>query len=158
MLFKKPALFGESVNKAQQHILSPECQVPQVVMSCIQYLDTHLDEEGLYRIPGSLAKVNLLKSQFTKNQGMDLFKLNPEAHDIATLLKMYFRESPDDISKYPNLLNVLCGHLARVASHCDSNRMDVHNLILCWGPTLRGDPQHLKNLIEYGQEENPFDE
>lgn len=56
-----------------------------------------LEEEGLYRIPGSTSKVNQLKAQFNARQPVDFEEAAADVHSVAGLLKLYFRELPEPL-------------------------------------------------------------
>ncbi|KAF9119135.1 hypothetical protein BGW39_000535 [Mortierella sp. 14UC] len=78
--------------------ISATTGVPAVITRCIEYLDIMgVEEVGLYRVPGSTSNVARLKTMFDHGHDYDFLQKgnapqNP--HDVATLLKLYFRELP----------------------------------------------------------------
>ncbi|BFZ57840.1 hypothetical protein PYCC9005_004895 [Savitreella phatthalungensis] len=83
---------------------------PAVVGRCIEYLesDGRLDEEGLYRVPGSGHLVGELRDAFNQHGDIDLLRSSGiHATDIASLLKLYLRELPKPIvpSRQAHALN-----------------------------------------------------
>ncbi|KAJ1346318.1 hypothetical protein KIN20_001075 [Parelaphostrongylus tenuis] len=82
----------------EPHIL----QVPRIVENCTQYLMAYgLNSVGLFRIAGSAKRCRQLKSALEKAGGgtvisNDLVE-NTTAHDVATLLKEYFRDLPQSL-------------------------------------------------------------
>ncbi|KAK9375137.1 Rho GTPase activation protein [Lipomyces chichibuensis] len=84
--------------------------LPAIVTSCINFLNQYgLEEEGLYRISGSVSGVEELKKEFAF-YGQDMV-LQPEVHDIhtiASLLKAYIRALPEAlIPPSPQLVAIL---------------------------------------------------
>ncbi|KAL2042916.1 hypothetical protein N7G274_003974 [Stereocaulon virgatum] len=76
--------------------------IPLVVYQCIQAVDLYgLEVEGIYRLSGSSAHVNKLRSIFDNDSNQLDFR-NPEAfyHDVnsvAGLLKQFFRDLPEPL-------------------------------------------------------------
>ncbi|KAK9485033.1 Rho GTPase activation protein [Lipomyces starkeyi] len=84
--------------------------VPAIVTRCINFLNQHgLEEEGLYRISGSISGIEELKKEFSF-YGQEMV-LQPEVHDvhtIASLLKAYIRALPEAlIPPSPQLFAIL---------------------------------------------------
>ncbi|KAG0308375.1 hypothetical protein BGZ97_000080 [Linnemannia gamsii] len=81
--------------------ISATTGVPAVISRCIEYLDIMgVEEVGLYRVPGSTSNVARLKAMFDHGHDYDFLQKgnapqNP--HDVATLLKLYFRELPSPV-------------------------------------------------------------
>ena len=75
-----------------------------VIESCIAFLLPYVEEEGLFRIPGSLAEVKRLKSGFETGLS-DLTDRVRDPHAVAGTLKSYLRELPEPLlthSLYPD--------------------------------------------------------
>ena len=77
-------------------------EVPEVVLRCIGFLDRHgLYVTGLFRVPGNDDRINAIKRSF--NDGLDVrFEDDPEfdmqsVHDVASALKLFFRELPEPL-------------------------------------------------------------
>ncbi|XP_043934581.1 SLIT-ROBO Rho GTPase-activating protein 3 isoform X2 [Protopterus annectens] len=72
--------------------------IPLVVESCIRYINLYgLQQQGIFRVPGSQVEVNDIKNSFER--GEDPLSDDQNQHDInsvAGVLKLYFRglESP----------------------------------------------------------------
>lgn len=63
---------------------------------CIGWLLLNLNEEGLFRIPGSTSKVKKLKSALDAGIiSIDEFSRDP--HTVCTLLKLYLRDLPEPL-------------------------------------------------------------
>ncbi|KAI9139005.1 Rho GTPase activation protein [Paraphysoderma sedebokerense] len=108
-------VFGSTLEDAVRVSRIDEiCPLPAVVIRSIEYLDTKgLNEVGLYRIPGSTTAVAKLKAIFDHGGDIDMILSEPDEdaidpHNVATLLKMYFRErlyliSPLASNCFPNI-------------------------------------------------------
>jgi SLIT-ROBO Rho GTPase activating protein len=85
--------------------------VPLIVSSCIRQLTAFcLDEEGLFRVPGSTVEVQALKDAFAK--GVDPLSPAPTPHPdpaaVAGVLKLYLRELSDPVMTYKLWVDGLC--------------------------------------------------
>uniref|UniRef100_A0A1B6E243 Rho-GAP domain-containing protein n=1 Tax=Clastoptera arizonana TaxID=38151 RepID=A0A1B6E243_9HEMI len=76
-------------------LTSEHSVVPYVVSSCLRYLETNgLHTLGIFRVSSSKKRVRQLREDFDSGKEMCLDdELCP--HDVATLLKEYFRDLPD---------------------------------------------------------------
>uniref|UniRef100_A0A8C1QDT7 SLIT-ROBO Rho GTPase activating protein 3 n=1 Tax=Cyprinus carpio TaxID=7962 RepID=A0A8C1QDT7_CYPCA len=139
--------------------------IPLVVESCIRYINLYgLQQQGIFRVPGSQVEVNDIKNSFER--GEDPLVDDQSDHDInsvAGVLKLYFRglENPlfpkerflDLISTIINLQTIvliiitlprtiiivmryLFAFLNHLSQYSDENMMDSYNLAICFGPTL----------------------
>ena len=93
-------IFGVSL---QDHLKATEREVSVVIESCVAFLLSFLEEEGLFRIPGSLAEVKRLKSGFEAGLN-ELTDRVRDPHAVAGTLKSYLRELPEPLlthSMYP---------------------------------------------------------
>jgi hypothetical protein len=81
-------------NKRMSHI-------PPLVSKVITYLDHKLETEGLFRLQGSAALVEMYRDKFELGTEVDLSEcLDP--HVPATILKQFFRELPEPLLLYSN--------------------------------------------------------
>jgi hypothetical protein len=128
-----------------------------------------VEEEGLYRIPGSGREIKHWQSRFDRELDLNLLD-EQELYDIniiGSMLKAWLRELPDELfpktvqskiaaahpgaketpqmlkdelSKLPPynyyLLFAITCHIALLHSHSDKNRMNYHNLCICFQPSL----------------------
>lgn len=67
-----------------------------MIESCVAFLLGYLEEEGLFRIPGSTSEVKRLKSGFEAGIH-DLTDRVRDPHAVAGTLKSYLRELPDPL-------------------------------------------------------------
>uniref|UniRef100_A0A7N8XJJ9 SLIT-ROBO Rho GTPase activating protein 3 n=1 Tax=Mastacembelus armatus TaxID=205130 RepID=A0A7N8XJJ9_9TELE len=140
--------------------------IPLVVESCIRYINLYgLQQQGIFRVPGSQVEVNDIKNSFER--GEDPLVDDQNEHDInsvAGVLKLYFRglENPlfpkerflDFISTITDrahqiqqiivtlprtviiVMRYLFAFLNHLSQYSDENMMDPYNLAICFGPTL----------------------
>uniref|UniRef100_A0A8D0CU98 SLIT-ROBO Rho GTPase-activating protein 3 n=1 Tax=Sander lucioperca TaxID=283035 RepID=A0A8D0CU98_SANLU len=140
--------------------------IPLVVESCIRYINLYgLQQQGIFRVPGSQVEVNDIKNSFER--GEDPLIDDQNDHDInsvAGVLKLYFRglENPlfpkerflDFISTITErahhiqqitvtlsrtiiiVMRYLFAFLNHLSQYSDENMMDPYNLAICFGPTL----------------------
>eukprot|EP01134_Creolimax_fragrantissima_P002814 CFRG2814T1 len=140
--------------------------VADVVTLSLRRLNEHdsLTETGLYRVPGSVARVKTLRESFDNGIAVDLS--DESTHDVASLLKLYLRELPtplideetsqrlmdsldecaDDTAKSVcegldgytlALLYILLKHLRKVADHQEENKMNESNICIVFSATTK---------------------
>ncbi|KAK9462376.1 uncharacterized protein V1516DRAFT_670102 [Lipomyces oligophaga] len=89
---------------------------PAVVSVCTNYLNEHgLNEEGLYRISGGASAIEDLRKEVAFCG--DATELRPEVHDVhavASLLKAYVRNLPDELLPVTPELRALLSRRSRV--------------------------------------------
>uniref|UniRef100_A0A3P8UT59 SLIT-ROBO Rho GTPase activating protein 3 n=1 Tax=Cynoglossus semilaevis TaxID=244447 RepID=A0A3P8UT59_CYNSE len=125
--------------------------IPLVVESCVRYINLYgLQQQGIFRVPGSQVEVNDIKNSFER--GEDPLIDNQNDHDInsvAGVLKLYFRENPPTerahhiqqiVVTLPRTIIIVMRYLFAFLNHLsqysDENMMDPYNLAICFGPTL----------------------
>ncbi|XP_072534621.1 protein FAM13A [Salminus brasiliensis] len=71
--------------------------VPLVVRNMVEYLKQHgLQQEGLFRVSGSVRAVDSLKQKLDNGEDLDL-QQDAEVCTVASLLKLYLRELPEGL-------------------------------------------------------------
>ncbi|CAN0485228.1 unnamed protein product, partial [Ectocarpus sp. 8 AP-2014] len=70
-----------------------------MVWMIVRFLDAHgLYVPGLFRVPGNTEKIQQLKSTFDAGEDVEFDERKiHDVHEVATLLKMYFRELPEPV-------------------------------------------------------------
>ncbi|XP_022659460.1 rho GTPase-activating protein 190-like isoform X2 [Varroa destructor] len=70
---------------------SPDKFIPLFVEKCILFIETEgLESEGLYRVPGNRAHVEMLFQKFEEDPNCDLIELDIPVNAVATALKDFF--------------------------------------------------------------------
>uniref|UniRef100_A0A8C7W9G7 SLIT-ROBO Rho GTPase-activating protein 1 n=1 Tax=Oncorhynchus mykiss TaxID=8022 RepID=A0A8C7W9G7_ONCMY len=91
-LLKQTLGEGESTSSHGYNVDSGQA-IPVVVESCVRYINLYgLQQQGIFRIPGSQVEVNDIKNSFER--GEDPLVNDQSDHDImavAGVLKLYFR-------------------------------------------------------------------
>eukprot|EP00064_Thunnus_orientalis_P011659 superscaffoldBa00001703_g11690 len=122
--------------------------IPVVVESCIRYINLYgLQQQGIFRVPGSQVEVNDIKNAFER--GEDPLVDDQSDHDInsvAGVLKLYFRGLENPLFPKERFLDLISttseSHSRKTFSdqilsqYSDENMMDPYNLAICFGPTL----------------------
>ncbi|CAN0537119.1 unnamed protein product, partial [Ectocarpus sp. 12 AP-2014] len=69
-----------------------------MVWMVVRFLDANgLYVPGLFRVPGNTEKIQQLKSTFDAGEHVEFDERIHDVHEVATLLKMYFRELPEPV-------------------------------------------------------------
>uniref|UniRef100_A0A8C7YJ23 SLIT-ROBO Rho GTPase-activating protein 1 n=1 Tax=Oryzias sinensis TaxID=183150 RepID=A0A8C7YJ23_9TELE len=171
----KHDLLKQTLGEGKELFISVSCRglflrdsgqpIPPVVESCVRYINLYgLQQQGIFRVPGSQVEVNDIKNSFER--GEDPLIDDRNEHDInsvAGVLKLYFRglENPlfpkerflDFISTISEahhiqqiitalprtviiVMRYLFAFLNHLSQYSDENMMDPYNLAICFGPTL----------------------
>ncbi|XP_062916090.1 uncharacterized protein LOC134352665 isoform X2 [Mobula hypostoma] len=160
-------VFGNSLQALPQcRLPDGSGTIPRFLMEACTFLSQHLETEGIFRKPGSAARMRNLK---VKLQRGDCSLEFSSASDVAGLLKQFFRELPEPIvpagfhgplcqaqqlpaederSAVTLLLTCLMpmanvatmkyflSFLQNVAGRSEKNKMGVHNLAVVFAPNL----------------------
>lgn len=165
------AVFGVPFEVAVQRSARITPDLPDVVTSCCAYLERRgLDEEGLFRLSGSLREVAVLRGTFQRGETPNLEEIG-DPHVVSGLLKLYLRELPESLftrkpgttpadprGPYKTLLNALFDGrrkalqlifslLVKVVAHSKKSKMNANNLAIVFSPTLQAANDVVVNLI-----------
>eukprot|EP00904_Undaria_pinnatifida_P001526 jgi/Undpi1/11374/HiC_scaffold_30.g13671.m1 len=78
--------------------LSDFQEPPPVLFECMGFLDAQgLYVPGLFRVAGNTETIRQLKAMFDAGEQVEFDERIHNVHEVATLLKMYFRELPDPV-------------------------------------------------------------
>ncbi|KAF9907838.1 hypothetical protein EC991_010436 [Linnemannia zychae] len=134
--------------------ISATTGVPAVISRCIEYLDIMgVEEVGLYRVPGSTSNVARLKVMFDHGHDYDFLQKgnapqNP--HDVATLLKLYFRELPAPVIPPETMATFNSIDFSDVKPQHQQRLKEALGLLPLENYILLGTLcRHLSNLAEY---------
>lgn len=160
------AIFGVAIEE-QSMVLSQDSGllVPRFLHMATAYLSQHSSTEGLFRKSGSVARQRELRRALEAGGKLEAVPV----HDVAGLLKQWFRELPEPVVPKPlqtlllrcqrergleavqlallvlptehvRVLRHTCLFLAEVARHSSCNRMDAPNLALVLAPNFFSAP------------------
>ena len=166
-------LFGISLKQAIVNsglpYSSPDMLIPRVIHQCIQYLEDQqaFMEEGIFRLSGSSSNIKMLREKYDNSPGSFVLSMQePDIHVVSGLLKLFFRELPENIvlpnnaylaqqpespveqtalakqiiSDLPienkRTLAALFSHLKKVVDNCLTNKMSTKNVAIVFSATL----------------------
>ncbi|CAH1261715.1 ARHGAP11A [Branchiostoma lanceolatum] len=145
-------------------------QVPTFLVTTVNFLEEHMETEGIFRKSGSHARQKDLKIKV--DEGGEYGEAS--VLDVANLFKQFFRELPDPLfthrlhscllkaqeiqqdrdrimallsvcamlpTLHLNTLQYTMAFLARLAARADANKMDENNLALIMTPNLMPTPE-----------------
>uniref|UniRef100_A0A8C1JKQ1 SLIT-ROBO Rho GTPase-activating protein 1 n=1 Tax=Cyprinus carpio TaxID=7962 RepID=A0A8C1JKQ1_CYPCA len=154
-LLKQTLGEGEGRRNARTRNQDSGQPIPLVVESCIRYINLYgLQQQGIFRVPGSQVEVNDIKNSFER--GEDPLVDDQSDHDInsvAGVLKLYFRGLENPLFPKERFLDLIstiseAHHIQQIIitlpllyfnnffCYSDENMMDSYNLAICFGPTL----------------------
>uniref|UniRef100_A0A5F8HCI2 SLIT-ROBO Rho GTPase activating protein 3 n=1 Tax=Monodelphis domestica TaxID=13616 RepID=A0A5F8HCI2_MONDO len=126
--------------------------IPLVVESCIRYINLYgLQQQGIFRVPGSQVEVNDIKNSFERGEDPLADDQNErDINSVAGVLKLYFRGLENPLfpkERFQDLISTIrvqgyhphkaLGALSNnLSQYSDENMMDPYNLAICFGPTL----------------------
>uniref|UniRef100_A0A8C5BUA6 SLIT-ROBO Rho GTPase activating protein 3 n=1 Tax=Gadus morhua TaxID=8049 RepID=A0A8C5BUA6_GADMO len=108
-LLKQTLGEGEGRRNARARIQDSGQPIPVVVESCVRYINLYgLQQQGIFRVPGSQVEVNDIKNSFER--GEDPLVDDQNDHDInsvAGVLKLYFRGLENPIFPKERFLDLI---------------------------------------------------
>ncbi|XP_069492025.1 rho GTPase-activating protein 31 [Ambystoma mexicanum] len=99
---KKKGAWGAFGCDLTEHLETSGQDVPLVLKSCAEFIETHGVVDGIYRLSGVTSNIQKLRQEFGSDQGPDLTKevYLQDIHCVGSLCKLYFRELPNPLLTY----------------------------------------------------------
>ncbi|KAM5182238.1 rho GTPase-activating protein 31-like [Mantella aurantiaca] len=96
---KKKGAFGCDLT---EYLETSGQDVPLVLKSCAEFIETHGVVDGIYRLSGVTSNIQKLRQEFGSDQCPDLTKevYLQDIHCVGSLCKLYFRELPNPLLTY----------------------------------------------------------
>ncbi|XP_030069254.1 ralA-binding protein 1 isoform X2 [Microcaecilia unicolor] len=92
----RPVFGMPLVEATERTMLYDGIRLPAVFRECIDYVENHgMKCEGIYRVSGIKSKVDELKACYDREESPNLEEYEP--HTVASLLKQYLRELPENV-------------------------------------------------------------
>ncbi|KAM5281122.1 rho GTPase-activating protein 31 [Ctenodactylus gundi] len=85
-----------------EHLETSGQDVPYVLKSCAEFIETHGIVDGIYRLSGVTSNIQRLRQEFGSDQCPDLTRevYLQDIHCVGSLCKLYFRELPNPLLTY----------------------------------------------------------
>ncbi|XP_063161753.1 rho GTPase-activating protein 31 [Candoia aspera] len=85
-----------------EYLESSGQDVPLVLKSCAEFIETHGIVDGIYRLSGVTSNIQKLRQEFGSDQCPDLTRevYLQDIHCVGSLCKLYFRELPNPLLTY----------------------------------------------------------
>ncbi|XP_077198033.1 rho GTPase-activating protein 31 [Paroedura picta] len=85
-----------------EYLESSGQDVPPVLKSCAEFIETHGIVDGIYRLSGVTSNIQKLRQEFASDQCPDLTReiYLQDIHCVGSLCKLYFRELPNPLLTY----------------------------------------------------------
>ncbi|UXI15077.1 hypothetical protein NH340_JMT01020 [Sarcoptes scabiei] len=109
-----PVLNGVLQNSTQKpvfgvpladHLKASGRTISVVIEQCVEFLWPFVQEEGLFRISGSISKVKRMRNAFNAGRLDALDGLKNDAPAVVSTLKSYLRELPEPLLTFDSLQN-----------------------------------------------------
>ncbi|XP_006884324.1 PREDICTED: rho GTPase-activating protein 31 [Elephantulus edwardii] len=98
-----------------EYLESSGQDVPYVLKTCAEFIETHGIVDGVYRLSGVTSNIQRLRQEFGSDQCPDLTRevYLQDIHCVGSLCKLYFRELPNPLLTYE-----LYGKFTEAVSRC----------------------------------------
>ncbi|XP_054719239.1 rho GTPase-activating protein 44-like [Uloborus diversus] len=84
----------------EEHLKMTKREIATVIETCVCWLlESAMEEEGLFRIGGSMLKIKKMKSAFDAGL-QNLIEEDKDPHNVAGVLKLYLRSLPEPLLTY----------------------------------------------------------
>ncbi|XP_067402149.1 rho GTPase-activating protein 31 isoform X2 [Emydura macquarii macquarii] len=154
---RKGAAAGAFGCDLAEHLESCGQDVPYVLRSCAEFIETHGIVDGIYRLSGVTSNIQKLRQEFGSDQCPDLTRevYLQDIHCVGSLCKLYFRELPNPLLTYE-----LYKKFTEAVSHCPEEEQlaRIQNVIQELPPshyrTLEYLIKHLTHLASFSNMTN----
>ncbi|XP_008824953.1 rho GTPase-activating protein 36 isoform X1 [Nannospalax galili] len=124
-------------------------QIPQVVEACCKFIEKHgLSSVGIFTIEYSVQRVRELREEFDKNLDVVLDD-NQNVHDVAALLKEFFREMKDSLLPDDLYMSFLLTATLKPQDQLSALQLLVYLMPPCHSDTLERLLKALHKITEY---------
>ncbi|XP_045465532.1 uncharacterized protein LOC123674640 isoform X2 [Harmonia axyridis] len=172
-IYMNESIFGNTI----QNIYQMQDCVPEFLTKSIQLIEipNNISQVGIYRTSGNLATIQKIRFEVDKGNLSILDQYYEDVDVLTGALKLFFRElkepliplniseellsssdkSPGTVDfiirKLPkaNYETLICllQHLLNIVEHKETNKMDIYNMTICWGPSLMFVPDNCVDIM-----------
>ncbi|XP_005386498.1 PREDICTED: rho GTPase-activating protein 31 isoform X1 [Chinchilla lanigera] len=140
-----------------EYLESSGQDVPYVLKSCAEFIETHGIVDGIYRLSGVTSNIQRLRQEFGSDQCPDLTRevYLQDIHCVGSLCKLYFRELPNPLLTYE-----LYEKFTEAVSHCPEEvqlariQNVIQKLPRCHYRTLEYLIRHLAHIASFSSKTN----
>uniref|UniRef100_A0A8C3WVL6 Rho GTPase activating protein 31 n=1 Tax=Catagonus wagneri TaxID=51154 RepID=A0A8C3WVL6_9CETA len=140
-----------------EYLESSGQDVPYVLKSCAEFIETHGIVDGIYRLSGVTSNIQRLRQEFGSDQCPNLTRevYLQDIHCVGSLCKLYFRELPNPLLTYE-----LYEKFTEAVSHCpeEGQLARIQNVIQELPPshyrTLEYLIRHLAHIASFSSKTN----
>ncbi|XP_060604379.1 serine/arginine repetitive matrix protein 2-like [Ruditapes philippinarum] len=136
-----------------EHLLNSGHDVPLVLKSCADVIESQGLVDGIYRLSGITSNIQKLRLAFDEDRVPDLTSEEylQDVHSISSLLKMYFRELPNPLLTYQ-----LYDKFANAVKDEENKLLRIHDVVQQLPPphyrTTEYLMRHLARVAAHGHE------
>ncbi|KAK9892394.1 hypothetical protein WA026_019845 [Henosepilachna vigintioctopunctata] len=172
-IYMNESIFGNTI----QNIYQMYERVPEFLTRSMQLIEmpNNISQVGIYRTSGNLATIQKIRFEVDKGNLSVLDQYCEDVDVLTGALKLFFRElkepliplstseellaisdkRPEEINRillklhkanYESLMCLL-RHLLNIVQHKETNKMDIYNLTICWGPSLMFVPDNCLDIM-----------
>ncbi|XP_053561822.1 rho GTPase-activating protein 31 [Bombina bombina] len=155
--FKRKGSGGAFGCDLTEYLDSSGQDVPLVLKSCAEFIETHGVVDGIYRLSGVTSNIQKLRQEFGSDQCPDLTRdiYLQDIHCVGSLCKLYFRELPNPLLTY----QLYKKFTDAVSCSLEGEKLSrIHNIIQELPPshyrTLEYLSKHLTHIASYSSMTN----
>jgi len=102
-----PKVFGAKIEDCVDH--AERANMSPAPLEFINFLTQYVGEEGIFRVSGRVETINELKQNFDSGSLYSVPIGDPDCgvHEVASLLKAYFRDLPDPLLTFSGCSSIL---------------------------------------------------
>uniref|UniRef100_A0A6B2LBT0 Rho-GAP domain-containing protein n=1 Tax=Arcella intermedia TaxID=1963864 RepID=A0A6B2LBT0_9EUKA len=112
-----------------EELSTPQTPIPYFIKTTLQYLltDEAILTTGVLRVSGSMEDIFRYQQMFDMGKEVNFSALNASVHDVAGLLKLFFRKLPEPL--IPELYNSQVYHLLELKNQGDIDEKDLMDMM-----------------------------
>ncbi|EFA83825.1 putative protein serine/threonine kinase [Heterostelium album PN500] len=142
---KFPGVFGIKLDDVMARE-NPNAEIPSFVTKMVNFLERHIQEEGILRISGSSTEIQEMKAILDKGSNVE-YPASRDTHAVAGLLKLYLRELPDLL--VPTSLRIVSAEI--IADRTMSEDEKISSVVELFKQIPKNEHNLLKHMIRFAK-------